>query len=102
VQLPSLGVESETVYQTHYGSGKKVGCRWLLVERLRSLKQQDQMGILPNATVVQLQQEGIDTFDSLAVFDKTTTHWAASLLLNLDALQEGYLTLTLERYRAVR
>jgi hypothetical protein len=27
VQLPSLGVESETVYQTHYGSGKKVGCR---------------------------------------------------------------------------
>ena len=39
----------------------------------------DQMGI-PNATVVQLQEEGIDTVDSLADFDKTTIEQIAANL----------------------
>jgi predicted RecB family nuclease len=39
----------------------------------------DQMGI-QNATVVQLQQEGIDSVDSLADFDKTTIEQIAANL----------------------
>jgi hypothetical protein len=39
----------------------------------------DQMGI-PNATVVQLTQEGIDTVDSLVDFDKTTIEQIAANL----------------------
>ena len=53
----------------------------------------DQMGI-PNVTVVQTQQEGIDTVDDLVDFDKDTIE---RLLLTFDALQEGYLILTLQR-----
>jgi uncharacterized protein (DUF433 family) len=39
----------------------------------------DQMGI-PNATVVQLAQEGIDTVDSLVDFDKATIEQIAANL----------------------
>ena len=53
----------------------------------------EQMGI-PNVTVVQTQQEGIDTVDDLVDFDKDTIE---RLLLTFDALQEGYLILTLQR-----
>jgi hypothetical protein len=37
------------------------------------------MGI-PNATVIQLQQEGMDSVDSLADFDKTTIEQIAANL----------------------
>ena len=59
----------------------------------------DQMGI-PNATVVQLKQEGIDNVDSLADFHKTTIEQTA--VLTFDALLEGYPILIQEQGQALR
>jgi hypothetical protein len=57
---------------------------------------QAQMGI-PNATVIQLQTEGINVVADLADFDTKTRRPSSRSLLTFDALQEGYLILTLQR-----
>jgi predicted RecB family nuclease len=56
------------------------------------------MGI-PNATAVQLQEEGIDTVADLADFDKTPS---SRLLLTYAVRREGYLIRTLERLQVRR
>jgi hypothetical protein len=56
---------------------------------------------IPNATVVQLQVEGIVSVDDLADFDKDT---ASTILLLTYAvlLRKGYLIRTLERLQVRR
>jgi hypothetical protein len=58
-----------------------------------------QMGI-PNATVVQLQVEGIVSVDDLADFDKDTA--SSRLLLTYAVLRKGYMIRTLERLQVRR
>jgi hypothetical protein len=51
-----------------------------------------QARFFPNATVIQLQQEGIDTVD-----DPWILKIQSSRLLTSDVLQDGYLIPTLQR-----
>jgi hypothetical protein len=69
----------KSVYQTHYGSSKESKMPLTAGQTSAFFEAPDQMGI-PNATVVQLQQEGIDSVDSLADFDKTTIEQIAANL----------------------
>ena len=57
------------------------------------------MGI-PNATVIQIRQEGVDNVDDLVDFDKDTIEQIVANLF--EALREGYQILTLQGQQVLR